>query len=170
MKEITYFFQGPLSTWHKCDFIIDGIKFASMKQYLMYQKATSFNDFDISEKILKTSDPKQLKKLGKLVHKFDMAKWNNIASSIMFRGNYYKFSQNKRLYDMLLNTAPSRLVEANPYDEWWGIGLDKDAALLISEDAWPGLNVLGLVLTDLRDFFINEEHIRVGDSKPSDTH
>ena len=159
MSNITFFFQGPFSSWHRCEFVVDDIKFSSTKQYLMYHKAAMFGDFEIANKILKEPDPKKQKALARTVHKFDMNRWNDESSSIMFRGNYYKFLQNKRLYDMLLNTYPAQIAEANPYDEWWGCGLDEKSAKATAVNKWPGMNVLGIVLTDLRDHLINEEKI-----------
>lgn len=36
--------NGYLSNWYLSDFEIDGIKFTSMEQYMMYNKAICFND------------------------------------------------------------------------------------------------------------------------------
>ena len=48
------------------------------------------------------------------------------------------------------------MVEASPYDKIWGIGLKKEDAIKISEDKWPGENLLGKVLTDLCNTYTNE--------------
>jgi ribA/ribD-fused uncharacterized protein len=152
-----FFFQGALSMWHKAHFIEDGITFTSAKQHCMYHKAKLFNDDETADKILKANDPKTCKALGKKVHKFDMYYWTEHLAPIIFRGNYAKFSQNKRLYDMLINTSPALLVEASAFDNVLGIGLDEDTARNTPEHEWPGQNILGVVLTDLRDFFIKEE-------------
>jgi ribA/ribD-fused uncharacterized protein len=152
-----FFFGGPFSLWHKASFTLNGNEFSSAKQHCMFEKAMLFNDLETAEKILKISDPKQLKMLGKKVHKFDMYYWTEHLAPILFRGNHAKFSQNKRLYDMLLNTRPSHIVEASAFDNILGIGLDEYTASRMSEQEWPGQNILGVVLTDLRDFFIKEE-------------
>lgn len=47
------------------------------------------------------------------------------------------------------------MVESSHYDKIWGIGLKKEDAIKIAEDKWPGLNLLGDVLTDLCDTYNN---------------
>lgn len=157
--DVEFFFQGPFSLWHKSHFSIDGITFVSAKQYCMYHKALLFDDSDTAAQVLKAGDPKTCKALGKRVHKFDMACWSDHLPAILFRGNHAKFSQNKKLYDMLLNTWPSRLVEASEFDSILGIGVDEYTARLTPEYRWPGQNILGVVLSDLRDHFLCEEQI-----------
>lgn len=155
--QYTFFFTGPFSQWYKSNFVLDGITFNTAEQYMMYQKALLFEDTEIATQILKTNDPRKQKELGRKVKKFDMSYWNEHCLQLVFRGNHAKFSQNKRLYDMLMNTSPTILVEASPYDKIWGIGLDEKAAAKTPESDWPGTNWLGRTLTHLREHFENEE-------------
>ena len=46
--------NGYLSNWYLSEFECDGIRFSSMEQYMMYQKANCFGDTKIAEKILET--------------------------------------------------------------------------------------------------------------------
>ena len=55
---------GFLSNWDLSDFEVDGIKFTSLEQYMMYKKAVAFDDFAVADKILATSDVKKIKALG----------------------------------------------------------------------------------------------------------
>ena len=48
--------NGYLSNWYLSEFECDGIRFSSMEQYMMYQKANCFGDTKIAEKILETTD------------------------------------------------------------------------------------------------------------------
>lgn len=47
---------GYLSNWYRSDFEKDGIRFSSMEQYMMYQKARCFRDEKVAAEILKTDD------------------------------------------------------------------------------------------------------------------
>lgn len=160
MNKYNFFWSGPFSQWYRSSFIIDNITYNCAEQYMMHQKALLFNDHEIAKKIMKTQDPRKQKALGKEVKNFTMKVWNEHCLAIVFRGNHAKFSQNRRLYTMLMNTIPSILVEASPYDTIWGIGLDEEKAKVTPEDQWPGTNWLGYTLTNLRDFFENEEIIQ----------
>jgi ribA/ribD-fused uncharacterized protein len=158
-NQYLYFFSGPFSNWHKSNFVIDGISYNCVEQYVMYNKALLFANTDIAKQILTTNNPKEQKKLGRAVKNFDMFYWNEHCIQIMFRGCHAKFSQNKRLYDMLMNTTPSMLVEASQFDQIWGIGLNEEDAKKTDPDKWPGKNWLGKTLVELREFFLEEERI-----------
>ena len=43
--------NGYLSNWYLSEFTVDGIKFSSMEQYMMYEKAMLFHDQEAAEKI-----------------------------------------------------------------------------------------------------------------------
>ena len=53
--------------------------------------------------------------------------------------------------------AAPKPVEASPCDKIWGIGLVEAHARTTPEQYWPGLNLLGMILTQVRD------EIRAGD-------
>lgn len=157
-----FFWTGPFSQWYHSNFVLDGIKYNTAEQYMMYHKARLFsNPFNdaIAEQILASTNPKEQKALGRKVRDFDMVWWNENAIQIAFRGNHGKFSQNKNLYNRLMNTGNSLLVEASPFDSIWGVGLNEEDAKKTPPEQWPGKNWLGIVLTDLREHFKNEERI-----------
>ena len=56
---------GYLSNWYRSDFEKDGIRFSSMEQYMMYQKARCFRDEKVAAEILKTDDVGRIKELGR---------------------------------------------------------------------------------------------------------
>ena len=72
------------------------------------------------------------------------------------RGSYEKYSQNEDLKTELLNTKDTILVEANPYDKVWAIALKESDPLAIKPERWNGLNLLGYILTNLREKLKNE--------------
>ena len=67
----------------------------------------------------------------------------------MFKGLMFKFQQNPHLYHHLMH-AKAILVEASPYDRFFGIGLAKTHPLATDMSAWPGLNLMGTLLARVR--------------------
>ena len=134
--------------------MLDGKKFNTAEQYMMYSKAKLFDDEEIAEKIMATSNPRVQKSLGRQVRNFDANVWQITAVDVVYKGNHAKFTQNSNLLKQLLATEGTVLVEASPYDKIWGIGLGEDDAKRTPPSQWPGTNLLGLVLTQLREDLI----------------
>ncbi len=44
------------SNWYEAEFEVDGRRFASVEQYMMYEKARLFGDPETAEKVLKITD------------------------------------------------------------------------------------------------------------------
>lgn len=89
--------NGYLSNWYPSRFIVNGIAFSSMEQYMMYSKAICFHDKEIAKEILATDDVAQIKALGRLVRGYDDNHWNGVRQIIVYEGLYAKFSQNDDL-------------------------------------------------------------------------
>ena len=51
----------------------------------------------------------------------------------------------------MLATLGTILVEASPWDKIWGIGLAKDNPKALDKRNWRGKNLLGYILTDVRE-------------------
>ena len=117
MKETSshiYFWGTYLSNWHKCSFKDDQFSYPSSEAYLMAQKALLFGDVESATKIVRTSDPKEQKALGRLVKGFNDAVWNQHKLDIMVKGLVLKFGQNESLKKQLLATGDKILVEGSP--------------------------------------------------------
>ena len=118
---------------------------------MMASKACLFNDEETLDHILKSSDPKEIKALGRQVKNFDKEAWDEAKYLIVLNGNYRKFTQNPALRDYLLSTGNRFLVEASPYDRIWGIGLAADDPRAMDSSQWQGENLLGFALMEVRD-------------------
>ena len=142
-----FFWSGIFSNWHPSEFIIDGITFNSGEQWMMVQKAKTFNDVISIDKILSETNPKIQKQLGRYVKNFDADIWDEVKYGLVKIGLREKFLQNEDMLKYLLEYDGYQMVEASPYDRIWGIGfLDKDAIGNIND--W-GENLLGKILTEL---------------------
>ena len=142
--------NGYLSNWYQSDFIVDGIKFSSMEQYMMYQKAIEFEDELIAEQILKTQNVSEIKKLGRKVENYNEHVWNGIRQIVVYEGLHAKFSQNDELKKKLKETKTSILAECAVKDRIWGIGLSMKDSKRLDMTQWKGQNLLGYGLMEIR--------------------
>ncbi len=118
---------------------------------MMASKAVLFGDAQRANAIMASDDPSEQKRLGQLVAEFDTATWDAHKVGIVFRGNVEKFRQNAGARRQLTATAGAMLVEANPRDWIWGCGLAADDPAISTPAAWRGENLLGRILTLVRD-------------------
>jgi ribA/ribD-fused uncharacterized protein len=82
---------------------------------------------------------------------FDERRWVSERERIVYEGNHAKFTQNAHLLQLLLATAGTELVEASPTDRVWGVGLSQEDPRIQNPSQWRGQNLLGKVLTRLRE-------------------
>jgi ribA/ribD-fused uncharacterized protein len=149
----TFFFTeaSPFSQWYRCRFEVNGHVFTCAEQYMMHGKALLFSDAETAEKILAADHPRQHKALGRKVTPFDDEIWRREREHIVMAGSRAKFTQDAELRALLLATASTTLVEASPYDRIWGIGLAATDPRAQDPATWRGQNLLGVILTRLRD-------------------
>ncbi len=156
------FYGGVFSQWYACTFTVDDIRYSCAEQYMMAQKARLFRDNDSLLQIMSTCDPSMQKALGKKVRGFARETWDAVSRDAVMRASLAKFTSSIELYNALISTEGTLLVEASPTDVIWGIGLgeyDPDAR---DPTKWRGANWLGQVLTDLRENLIqarDAEHL-----------
>lgn len=143
--------KSCLSQWWKSEFWAVNQTYCCMEQYMMAQKAELFGDKEIRQKILDSTNPKQIKALGRKVRGFDQKLWDKAKYAIVLNGNWCKFSQNRKLRDFLLSTGEHILAEASPYDGIWGIRLSADAPGALNPSKWQGENLLGFALMEVRN-------------------
>ena len=84
---------------------------------------------------------------------FDSNAWNAVKYDVVKTANRAKYEQNPDLKAKLLDTGDAILAEASPKDTIWGIGLDAVTAAETNPSEWPGQNLLGKVLMELRSEF-----------------
>ena len=141
---------GFLSNWYLSNFVVDGINFSSMEQYMMYMKATLFNDTNIASQIMETSDVGKIKALGRSVSNYNDIIWNGMRQPIIFKGLMEKFKQNENLKTELLKTGDAILAECAVQDQIWGIGLSMKDPNKNDMTRWRGTNLLGFSLMVVR--------------------
>ncbi|GAB1525494.1 hypothetical protein RhiTH_008657 [Rhizoctonia solani] len=134
-----YFFRpkeehGYLSQWYKSPFTNGIYSYENAEQYMMHQKGILFApDSPITCSILETTNPRDIKALGRMVPNFDEAIWKRERLNIIIEGSRLKFEQSEYLKIKLLATGDSFGAKS----------------ALMKRDKW-GENLLGKALMIVR--------------------
>ena len=177
---------SPFSNFHPAKFEYKDLTFISNEQFMMYSKAKTFKDEVTAQKIIDINyDPlakdfiigkisreditkddnlsaqwqnlmMKAKKLGRGVKNYDESVWNQRRSKIVLFGARLKFTQNLDLKQILIHTGDTYMVEASRFDPIWSCGLTEYDAKRTPPENWPGLNLLGKVLDEVKSEFKNE--------------
>ncbi|MFD1141498.1 NADAR family protein [Larkinella insperata] len=143
--------ESCFSQWWESPFTVSDVVYKTAEHWMMAEKARLFGDEAALMAILCCQTPAEAKKMGRTVQNFDSIVWNNSCYGVVKKGNFYKFSQNQVLREFLLRTKEQILVEASPVDPIWGIGLASDHPDRATPVKWPGQNLLGFALMEVRD-------------------
>ncbi|WP_425555917.1 NADAR family protein [Glycomyces endophyticus] len=141
---------GCLDQWWPAPIRVGGRRFATAEHYMMWSKATLFEDDLAASAILADDDPERARAIGRTVTDFDLSVWERHRFQIAVRGSIAKFGQRGELRNFLLSTGDRVLVEASPDDAVWGIGLAADDPLAADPRTWQGQNLLGFALMTAR--------------------
>jgi ribA/ribD-fused uncharacterized protein len=141
-----------LSQWYPSPFYVDEILYKTAAHWMMARKAVLFGDRAAFTKIINADRPDEVRALSRSITGFDEGLWREWKYEIVKEGNFHKFNQNKRLKAYLLSTTDHILVETNPLDRIWGIGLSSDFKHVQNPYTWKGLNLLGFALMEIRDY------------------
>ena len=143
--------KACFSQWFAAPFAVDGIRYATAEHWMMAGKARLFGDDAALARVLANDDPVAAKQAGREVRGYDEARWREHRFDLVVAGNLAKFSQHPALAAFLLGTGDQLLVEASPVDAIWGIGLAADDPRAHDPAQWPGLNLLGFALMQVRE-------------------
>ena len=153
-----FFFSGNpalnetqyLSALYEAPIQVEGITFPTVEHYFQWSKAKQFGDADAQAKILKTPSAKSVKAYGKKVKNFDQEVWTEASERVMRTGLKAKFMQHPELLKKLRETGTRPLAEADPRRKFWGIGTSADTSKANDPTKWPGKNVMGKLLDEIR--------------------
>jgi len=141
VKEIRFFSRtdrySEFSNFAAFPFKIDGQVWPTVEHYFQAQK---FSDADHIERIRIAGSPKQAKMLGRS-RKFPIREdWEIYRDEVMLVAVRAKFTAHAGLRELLVSTGKKRLVEASPFDSYWGEGR-----------SGKGRNRLGEILMQVRE-------------------
>ena len=125
------------SNFYPAKFTIDGKTYQTAEHYFQAMKFP--NNPAFQDQIIAAKTPAAAKKLGATKIIPIRADWDEIREDVMAKGLRAKFTQNKELKKLLLETGTKKLEEASPADAFWGTGKNG-----------KGKNRLGVLLMNLR--------------------
>lgn len=109
------------------------------------------------------------KACGRKIDNYNEEAWNEKRYTFMKEGVLQKFTQNKDLQDLMLSTGNKFFVEASPYDEIWGIKLNERDARSLGPLKWRGKNLLGCLLTEVKNQLKNNLNYQSNETVRADT-
>ena len=140
-KEIRFFSRldrySEFSNFAAFAFEIDGQIWPTVEHYFRAQK---FSDLDHIERIRSARSAKQAKMLGRSRNFPIREDWDSCRDEVMLKAVRAKFLAHADLRNLLLSTGKKRLIEASPYDSYWGEGRNG-----------KGKNRLGEILMQVRN-------------------
>lgn len=149
-NNLILFWSGILSNWAPTPYDFAGEHYCCSEQHYMRYKAMYFGDLETAQLIMQSSNPKEIKRLGRLVKNYNDAEWSKVRAGFMYKCIRAKFTGNERARKFLLKQpANHTFAEASPYDKIWGIGLDENDPRAFDKSTWRGQNLLGYALTQL---------------------
>ena len=138
----------PLSNFYPCSFTVNQIQYSCTEQFIQSRKSECLGNESVAQKIMLTTDPTQMKKLGGSV-KGNIQKWYAEARDTVLPAIRAKFSQNPKLKEYLLKTDNKIIGEAS-LDSFWGISLKLSNPNIKDINLWSGKNEMGKILMTVR--------------------
>ena len=145
------YFQGEtseLSNFYPTKVKYEANTFESVEQGLQHLKAKHSKKNLIANKILRTKNPYEAKRLGNMVE--PNAEWKKKEKQVMKTLLVSKFTLNERLGRLLQNTGEKELHEATR-DPKWSIGAELSSKAA-KQHRGQGGNLLGNLLKEVREY------------------
>ena len=117
----------------------------------MAQKALLLKDKETYNKIMSTSNFVEIKEHSKNLNDLDQNDYSDIIRKgyvSLFRSCFFKFPL-PHLEEIFIKTGTKKLVFVSP-DKILGVGLSSEEVFKIPENEWPGENMVGNLLMELR--------------------
>jgi ribA/ribD-fused uncharacterized protein len=145
MAELRFYGANPskpgwfLSNFSHHPILVSGKLFPTTEHYFQYMKFSE-TDIEWAEAIRNTKTPLEAKRLGSSRDHDLHPRWDKIRDDVMLNALRAKCEQHADVKTGLLGTGSAVLIEASPYDWYWGCGANG-----------RGKNKLGLLLMRLRE-------------------
>lgn len=128
---------GCFSNFSRHAIRVDGKHYDTSEHYYQSKK---FEGTRYEGQVRQAKGPKQAANLGRDASKPLREDWEKVKEDVMFKALQAKFDQHPKCRETLLGTGDAKIIEASPYDAYWGWGPNQQ-----------GKNRLGVLLMRLRE-------------------
>lgn len=162
-------FQGQhsiFSNFYSVQVNYNGRTFPSSEHAYQFDRVTYLGDHKLASQVFHAHTPQAAKRIGGQIG--PSKKWDLVKVDRMKKITMAKYSQNARLRNELLKTAPAPLIEGT-LDNFWGCGLSFTARNLVSGN-WNGKNQMGSILVDCRNeiqYALNFKQYQTSQGQPT---
>lgn len=149
-------FQGAgdiLSNFYPCTIEFKGKTFRSSEHAYQYEKALVMGNEEVADMIFSSPAANKAKQISKQLGKD--SRWDEAKIDAMRRVIRAKARCVREFYLAVLD-AKEIIAEAVAGDRYWSAGLNKSVALTTPPEMWPGKNVMGQLLMELRKELLNQ--------------
>ena len=155
-------FKGHLcvmSNMYPCSVYYKNRCFHSSEHAYQWEKALGVEAFHIACQIIEAQDGYAAKQISALLDKDLVDLWRcQHAVRIMKTIAQAKFDSVEEFRKELIDSAGMYLIEAT-MDTYWGVGFLRDVAAYCRPQYWPGENVMGRILMEIRDKHLGQSEV-----------
>ena len=149
-KTVTVFSgkENPLSNFFPCEVRVFGTMHKSAEHAYQYAKAQQAGKNKVAERIMQANSALQAKIEAKALSYNPnwILKKEGVMSEILSE----KIKSCKDFADKLMS-ADKVIAEGVPGELYWSTGLTQEQSLMVKKSSWPGKNIMGKLLSELRE-------------------
>ena len=152
LEHVKVFSTGPFSNFNRCTIDMGPLTFITSEHAYQFRACEEHLRADLAEKVLKSRTPHDAKIIAASIKDSDpYSEWNLKKVDIMREVLNAKINSSEEFRKELIESADKLLVEASATDKFWGSGLTYNLTLTTLPDQFPGKNMLGKLLVELRN-------------------
>ncbi len=147
--------NGFLSNDYLSRFSLHGESFISVSQYLLFRQALLAGDENRKKQIMSQNTSDSISTLKVYLPTELKTLWTGQMQIIAYQALITKFAQDEKLGIALLDTGSSIIAACLSRDTIWGNGLEPFDPAVTNVSLWPGQNLLGYSLMQVRNMLFN---------------
>ncbi len=150
-------FENVLSNFYQCEIPWSGETFQSVEHAYQWTKAVELEKEELAQKIKDAKHAGAAKAISrKGISREESESWEGRSEEVMKELLRIKVERCTQFRDTLIQSGTKILAEATG-NTLWATGLDVSTTSITKPEYWPGMNMLGMMLMELRDSLITDD-------------